>query len=261
MPAPPTTLTLRSLDQCRIDDESAMRGIGLYTSLKQVLRRDDYRVRILPPHLARWDHALLLNLTLWQPSGGGDVLVDDAIPADVVCHMAWHHLAARALADDGAPLSAEALALGESVASAFDIYLVGRMLTTAPQSDFLETQVPAMADAAAEAGVEAAAFEALLAEAQAHPEQAFGELRALLYDAVVGLWRCRDADEVLALLQALDGRRWGCLLHHFEVANWVQAVRQAPPNASAARATETDAALRAAPDAIAWLERAWLQGT
>lgn len=258
MTSPRPALELRTLDQCHIEDEPAMRGIALYASLKHVLRRDGYPLRILPPHLARWDHALLLNLTLWQPLGGGDVLVDDVVPADVVCHMAWHHVAGKALADGGEPLAAEALALGESVASAFDLYLVGRMLATAPQSSFLETQVPAMADAAAEAGITGAAFEALLARAQAHPEQAFAELRALLYDAVVGLSRCRDAGEALALLQTLDVQPWGCLLHHFEVANWVQAVRQAPRNGSAERAIAVDGALRSAPDALAWLERAWL---
>ena len=70
--------------------------------------------------------------------------------ADVVAHAAWHYLAARALAPAaGRSLSVDALFLGEAIASAFDVYLVGRLLGHAPRSTFLETQVPAMAESTA----------------------------------------------------------------------------------------------------------------
>jgi hypothetical protein len=126
---------------------------------------------------ARPDRALLLNLTFWAADSGGDVLVDDRIEADVVAHAAWHHLSARALAHDlgappGPPPSVDALFLGEAIASAFDVYLVGRLLGHAPQSTFLETQVPAMALAASAAGLSEDEFERRLGDIAAESSSA-----------------------------------------------------------------------------------------
>src|SRR6202012_2696764 len=108
------------------------------------------------------DRVLFLNLTFWDPGEQGDVLASDVIPADVVTHVAWHHLARRALDKVGAGTSADALLLGEAIASAFDLHLVGRLLGHAPDAQFLETQVPAMAEVAEAAGLDEAGFEALL---------------------------------------------------------------------------------------------------
>ncbi|MGD0525940.1 MAG: hypothetical protein ABSE49_12395, partial [Polyangiaceae bacterium] len=107
------------LDDLVIDDEASFRHVGLYGELKAILRRDAYDFRVLPARSeGRWDRALLLNLTFWASDAGGDVLVDGHLAADVVAHAAWHHLAARALPS---PPSAEALFLGEAIASAFDV--------------------------------------------------------------------------------------------------------------------------------------------
>ena len=59
----PQPFTLCSLSQVTIEDEASFRHVGLYADLKEVLRRANYRFRILPAQLAgRWDRALLLNL-------------------------------------------------------------------------------------------------------------------------------------------------------------------------------------------------------
>src|ERR1019366_9879676 len=189
MQAPnPQQLVPRKLDDLVIDDEASFRHVGLYADLKEILRRDGYEFRVLPASSeGRWDRALLLNLTFWASGTGGDVLVDDHLSADVVAHVAWHHLASRALPS---PPSAEALFLGEAIASAFDVYLVGRLLGHAPRSTFLATQVPAMADAAGAAGLSAEGFEVLLERIAADPERAFEELRELLYDATSALFGC-----------------------------------------------------------------------
>ena len=121
---------MRTIAELTTEDEASFRHVALYGELKEVLRRDKYTFRVLPETASgRWDRALLLNLTFWGASVGGDVLVDDTLPADVVAHAAWHHLAAKALSEGpGVPLTADALFLGESIASAFDVYLVGRLL-------------------------------------------------------------------------------------------------------------------------------------
>src|SRR5580698_9028185 len=146
--SPNESMRDRSVDELSIRDQGSFRHVKLYGDLKEVLRRDRYSFRILPNERKRWDRALLLNLTFWR-GVGGDVLEGPHVAADVVMHAAWHHLAARALAGaDGSGLSVEALILGESIASAFDIYLVGRLMGGARPSSFLDTQVPAMAEAA-----------------------------------------------------------------------------------------------------------------
>src|SRR5262249_32370870 len=149
------------------------------------LRRD--RVEFLLPHpgarAARWDRILFLNLTFWSAAEPVELLVDAHVSADVVMHAAWHHLTRRALARaaPGRAPSADALFFGESIASAFDLYLVGRLLGHAPDSDFLRTQVPAMAEAAEAAGMRDHAFELLLESCADDPDRAFEDLRTLLF--------------------------------------------------------------------------------
>ncbi len=136
------------------------------------------------------------------------MLAGESIEADVVAHAAWHHLAARAFAPSaggaagdksGRPREAlsaiDTLFLGEAIASAFDVYLVGRLLGHAPRSTFLETPVPAMAETASAAGLSERAFAALLADLARRPERAFEDLRELLCDATAALFACRDGEE------------------------------------------------------------------
>src|SRR4051812_22370596 len=95
------------VDDLVIEDEPSFRHVALYADLKEVLRKTDYRFRILPDPAARvsqWDRALLLNLTFWSADEGGDVLVAETLAADVVAHAAWHRLAAKALGASAASL-------------------------------------------------------------------------------------------------------------------------------------------------------------
>jgi hypothetical protein len=252
----------RSVDELRIEDEASFGHVALYADLKAVLRRAAYRFRLLPRTPAlRWDRALFLNLTFWGATGDGDVLVDDTLPADVVAHAAWHHLAARALAlAPGAAPPAEALFFGEAIASAFDVYLVGRLLGHSPESSFLETQVAAMADAAEAAGQSAADFDALLDGIAQDPERAFADLRELLYDATSALVTCACAGDALAVLGRFDGHRFASLLHHYELSNWVLYARAyaRPDGPTEARVATLDRTLRDEKDAVDWLTRSWV---
>lgn len=254
------TVRLRSLtlDELHIEDEPSFRHVGLYEELKQVLRRDGYRFRVPEGGHASWDRVVFLNLTFWDPGDQGDVLPEAAIPADVVAHVAWHHLTRRALGS--AASSADALFLGESIASAFDLFLVGRLLGHAPDAQFLETQVPAMAEVAEAAGLPEDRFEALLQEISADPDRAFEDLRQLLFDAATTLVACPGVEAAARAIEAFDGHRFAPLLHHYELSNWILYGRAhakgslAPDPAVRA----VDAALRAAPVSLEKLERDWL---
>lgn len=244
------------LSDLHIEDERSFAHVGLYEELKRVLKRDGYRFRVLEG--ASWDRVLLLNPTFWDPAEQGDVLCEPTIPADVVAHVAWHHLARRALGPAAA--SADALFLAESIASAFDLFLVGRLLGHAPDAMFLETQVSAMAEVAQAAGLDEARFEALLNEVAADPDRAFEELRELLFDAATALVACTGVEDAASALTRFDAHRFGPLLHHYELSNWILYARAHASSALAPDAIvrELDRALRTAPNALDYLERAWI---
>ncbi|MFO0667160.1 MAG: hypothetical protein U0174_24620 [Polyangiaceae bacterium] len=252
------TCMLGDLD---IGDEKSFRHVGLYADLKRVLERANYTFRVLPERdRGRWDKALLLNLTFWGATGGGDVLTTHDIEADVVAHVAWHHLAARALGTPNAPLSVHALFLGESIASAFDVYLVGRLLGHAPKSSFLESQVPAMADAVEASGYPEKAFDDLLQSIASDPDRAFEDLRALLFDVSLRLFSCANAEEGLGVLSAFESHSYAMLLPRYELSNWVLYARAygAADERGAEMARAVDRALRSAPVALDWLEAQWV---
>jgi hypothetical protein len=254
-----------TLDKLRIEDEKSYRHIGLYDALKRALLRD--KVRFWVPKAgaghARWDRVLFLNLTFWTPSEAGDVLEKKSIPADVLMHAAWHHVTRRALLEktsaDAVP-TCEALFLGEAIASAFDMYLVGRLLGHAPNAAFLETQVPAMSEAAEQAGMDADDFEALLDSVAKDPERAFEDLRQLLFDACMSLVHQRSIGDAADVIAKFDGHRFGALLHHYELSTWILYARAYGQRTDArdTHVQQIDDALRQAPVAIDWLERHWL---
>ena len=103
------------LDELTITDEASFAHVALYARLKNALREAKY-----PFHVAAqgtpvsWDRATFLNLTFWSAEEGADVLCENSIPADVVAHVAWHHLATKQLARlapaaAGAPVRRRAL--------------------------------------------------------------------------------------------------------------------------------------------------------
>ncbi len=260
MTPPPHAFARRTVDELTIEDERSFRHVALYADLKEILSRAKYPFRVLEGALeGRADRALLLNLTFWGPEAGGDVLDTSTLPADVVAHAAWHHLAVQALpAAAGEAPSVDSLFLGEAIASAFDVYLVGRLLGHAPSSSFLETQVPAMADAADAAGLDEDGFEKMLESIASDPERAFADLRELLFDATSALFACRSVEEASLALALHDGHRFAALLHRYELSNWVLYARAYGAPARDERARAIDTALRTADLSLEWLIREWV---
>jgi hypothetical protein len=252
----------RTVDELDILDEKSFRHVAIYEDLKKTLQNARYVFRVMPQNsAARWERALLLNLTFWGASSGGDVLESNQLPADVVAHAAWHHLAARALENkNGAPLSAEALFFGEAIASAFDVYLVGRLLGHSPSSSFLETQVAAMADAANAAGVSEDDFEKLLSTIAKDPERAFEQLRQLLFDVSCALVSCADAAAAMNVMDRFDAHPFGPLLHHYELSTWVLYARAYASHALGAdeRVRTIDRELRSESDSVEFLRARWI---
>lgn len=247
----------------RIDDEPAFGHVGLYGRLKAALASSGHV--FLVPDDGTWvggDRALFLNQTYWAADASADVLAEASLTADEVTHIALHGLAKRAIVGGAAPRSPRAFLFAESIASAFDLYLIGRLLRNRPDSAFIETQVPIIRDAAEDGGLHPDDFADLLGEIVDAPEQAFEDLRRLLFDTASRLLECRGPIGGQAAMEAVVDHRFAPLLHHYQLANWVlfcRAYGTADPGEEA-RVDELDAAMRAAPDALAWLEANWLTG-
>jgi hypothetical protein len=269
-----------SIDDLIIEDEPSFSSIELYPRLKAVLRSAGHRFYVpADGEPASWDRTVFLNLTYWGGPRSGDVLCDAHIPADVIAHTAWHHLAGEAIKNeaikneaikneainndnlgaDEVP-SAQGLLFGESIASAFDLYLVGHLLARAPQSDFIVSQMPIMAEAAENAGLSAREFSALMETVSRDPDRAFEDLRALLLDVTQALLRAEDAPAAQLVLEGFEGHRFHALLHHYQLSNWILYAR-AYSRISAGddqRVAVLDAALRSAPSSLGWLATHWL---
>jgi hypothetical protein len=232
---------------------------------RMLVQRSAHRFRVPEAgHPLSWDRAVFLNLTFWSDAEGADVLCDQdkGIAADVVTHVAWHRIAAdlvrRKLPQgEQAAASAEALLFGEAIASGFDMYLVGCLLRSEPECEFVATQVPTMAEAAHQAGLDEADFASLLQGVADDPVQAFLDLYELLFDASRALLGCRDAVQGQAALEAVEGHRFGALLHHYNLSTWVLYAHAhgRPSTAQASVVGELDRLLRQQGSPLEWLER------
>jgi hypothetical protein len=248
------------IDDLIIEDEPAFAGIELYPRLKQVLRRSGHKFYVpASGDSASWDRTVFLNLTYWGGPVSGDVLCDAHIPADVIAHTAWHHLAGEAIGGEGPP-GAAGLLFGEAIASAFDLYLLGHLLARAPQSDFIVSQMPIMAEVTENAGLSPREFAALMEAVSREPDRAFEDLRALLLDVSQSLLRAPDAPAAQLTLEGFEGHRFYPLLHHYQLSNWILYARAYSRDTSAGdgRVAALDAELRAAPSSLAWLAAHWL---
>lgn len=238
-----------------IDDEDAYKHIALFGDLKTILRRSRYAFAVPGPEGLTASEALLLNLVYWTDGDAHDVLESTTIPADVVMHVGWHHVANHFL-----PGCARAEILGEAIASAFDLYLVGRLLGHSGEAEFLESQVPRMADAAAEAGMSDEAFEQMLAATTESPEAAFEGLRATIYETTCALANAGTTEDALAILRAARDRPYGALLHHFELSTWVLKARGrlSADGAAGEEVERLHATLKSEPVAMDWLSVNWV---
>ena len=246
-----------TLDALRVSGARELRDDAYYPRLAALLLRDGYAFRVGSKISA--GRALLLNLSFWKPDDNADVLVGSTLPADVVAHVGWHHAARRSLGAAGATV--DGMLLGESVASAFDLYLIGRLLRDAPKAEMLQSQVPALSEVAADAGLSARGFTKLLEHLAEDPAHAFAELRQLLFDVATQLVRCQGIDAAEAALQQLAGHRYYPLLHHYNVSNWVlhsRAYGGRVPARVERLVARIDAELRGCGSELTWLSDQWL---
>lgn len=238
-----------TLDDIEIEDERAYAHIAVYGSLRAYLARRAPSFAIAEGE----DRARLLNLAFWRPGDVAEILDEPFLAADQLAHSAWHLAVADHLGDQAQ--TPEGLLLAESIASAFDLYLIGRLLGRAEPASILETQVPTMREAAEAAGLEAEDFGALLEGAYEAPEATFEGLRVLLFDTTRDLVAAAGADEAAAVLERRGRGPLAPILHHYELPTWILFVHAHGRTGPSDRVVALDEALRAAADPVAELER------
>ncbi|MEM1032896.1 MAG: hypothetical protein AAGN82_21300 [Myxococcota bacterium] len=202
------------------------------------------------------DEARLINLAFWHPDGVAEVLDEPYLTLDQVAHNVWHVAAARALGEEATRV--EGLLLAEAVASAFDVYLIGRLLGHEPEAPLLETQVPAMSDAAGAAGRSDAEVAAMFEGFAAAPEESFGQLTQLLFATGRALVDAPDPDAAAEVLRHSRTQPLGCLLHHYELPTWVLFARAYGTEGHAPAAAALAENIERSSDPVTLLCDAWL---
>lgn len=244
-----------------IPDEAAYADFPLWAKLKARLVDREVEMYLADSSgpMAHWADTALINHTIELPRGATEILHDRHVPADALMHTVWHHAGVEAMGT--LSNTAEGLLLGESVASAFDAFLVGTLLRTeSERASALDTQVPAMAEAAAAAGGSPKDFEALLHRMAEDPEGSFEELRELLFDVSMGLLHAGSVDAADEVLSNIHGHVFAPILHHYDLSIWVLYARaygrDLKPHPGLRK---IDATLREETKPLAWLESHWLE--
>jgi len=204
------------LGNLEVRDERAMESLPIYRSLKSALRDGDVRFLLTEDPIDHADAARVLNLAFWDPATEMEVLSEPSLSADQLAHNAWHFVVHRGLGE--AANSPAGLLLAESIASASDLYWVGSLIGEVGESEFLETQVPAMSDAAFAAGYEESVVEEILHDAAQSPASAFESLRELLFDTAYRLYSADGIEDAAEILREGAEHPMGALLHHYEIS-------------------------------------------
>ena len=244
------------VSELTIVDEQSFETLALYRALRTRMDEADPVFLITDPNGDEGERARLLNLGFWDPSSFMEVLTEPVITADQLAHNALHHCGYGALGD--AARSLEGLLLVESIASAMDIYWLGRLLAEAPYAEFLESQVPAISEAASGAGASSEEFADLLQLAAENPPKAFGDLRSVLFDTALGLTRAVDVHEADRVLREQSTHQWSVLTHHYAITNWILFARINGSHTSDTKSVlDLDQRLRGVKNPVTELQSIW----
>lgn len=245
-----------SLDEVEVVDLDLYRHVAEVEWLLTFARERGLTFATVDPDGPAEDEARVLNLAFWRPGDVAEILDEPYLTADQLAHNTWHAAAERALGP--AARTAPGLLLAEAVASAFDVYLVGRLIGHHPDAPMLESQVPAMRDSATAAGLDEDEIEAMLTRFVDAPEASFGALWSLLYDVGLALAEAKDAEAAAEVLHRHRDAPLGALLHHYELPTWVLFARAYADAGDASSVASVVTALREAGDPVRWLCESWL---
>lgn len=192
-------------------------AIPLLEPAKTLLKRKNVQAAVLEGQVGR---ARLVNLLAWDPSDHLEYLDNNSIEADQVLHFAMHQLAEHTWG------SARAVDLitAEALASAVDIYLLGKLAEAGEEPGFLIDTLDSWGFFY-EQYADEDRLKQLLQNMIDDPFASFQRLTRFLIKATLPLLRLNDGTALSKHLAECEAEDFYPLLHHYNVTNWVLAVR------------------------------------
>lgn len=200
-------------------------GIEILDCCLKLLLAKDLKMVLLPEGRGV---GRLLNLLQWDVGEALEYVDGDGPLADQVIHYGMHHLVDDLIGHDGA----EKMLLAETIASAADFYLLGQLIRSGEECDFLLDMVESLGSYYEQYSNEDC-LEALFERCAADPFATFAQVVLFLYETVEPLLYLEDPQAVTRGLLAVQDNELYPVLHHYNIGNWVLTLRARFPQRGA----------------------------
>ena len=170
--------------------------------------------------------ARLLNLLQWEADGGLEFIDGQGTHADQLIHLGLHRLCDHKLgsADPGAMLYAECLA------SASDIYLLGKLSLAGEETDFLADTLESFSSYYELYSHHESHLEQLLSQLQNNPYTTMLAVADYLFQFCLCLLYPTNIEAVGRELETMADHVYQPLVHHYNTANWILTIRSKHPH-------------------------------
>jgi len=211
------------IEAIEIDDRDAYGKVALDGLLEAASATlDRAGVRVVVTERGRGT-ARLANLLCWQVQANLELADDAVLSGDQIIHFALHHLADQQMGHE----DPRALLFAETLASSADILLLGSLASLEPEPDFV---VETMESFAYYYDLYAGSEEVLARVLTRIVDDPFAMMRAVclfLYAAAEPLLSASDLATTLSHLDRLVEDDLYPLVHHYNMTNWILAIRAA----------------------------------
>ena len=208
-----------TLEEMAVVEEDAFRraGLDLLGHSRRMLK--DLRIARVPEGRGI---ARLVNLLQWDVGEHMEYLDGEVVAADQVVHFAMHHIWDQKLGSDH-PLK---MLFAECMASASDIYLVGKLSHAGEETDFLADTLESFGSYFEMYSSEEE-LEELVIQVVEEPFETMIEAARYLFElGSCLLEQVIDMDKLILFQDHL----FYPLAHHYNISNWVLTIRNRFPN-------------------------------
>jgi hypothetical protein len=167
--------------------------------------------------------ARLLNLLCWDAASGTEFLDDQEMPADQAIHMAIHQVIERDLGST----TPEHMLLAETIASASDLYLLGKLAKAGEETAFVTETMESFSFYYETYAAKAEHLETLLQAVLTSPFMAMSQVADFLFETGLLLFQPLSNAEAL---RACTAHAFYPLIHHYNITNWIMAIRERHPD-------------------------------
>lgn len=179
----------------------------------------DHRMAVIPHSTGL---ARLVNLLHWDASENLEYLDGEGVLADQIIHFAVHHVMNRFNQCN----TAKGMLFAECMASAADVYLVGKLSQAGEETDFLQDTLESFSTYYEMYAVDETHLELMLSTILEQPFKAMMDLANYLFQFGSALLGAQPDLEKLIQLQEHFSYP---LVHHYNISNWILTIRSKFP--------------------------------